>query len=54
MKLPLAEVESLVARGESDTLEFKRTTGELKAARCVMMRYLSSAWNATASSSSVK
>jgi len=34
------EVESLVARGESDTLEFKRTTSELKAAGATLSAFL--------------
>jgi hypothetical protein len=30
----LQELQNLVARGESETLEFKRTTGEMKPVLC--------------------
>lgn len=42
-----SEIESLVAGGESDTLEFKRTTGELKAAGATLSAFLNGARGGT-------
>lgn len=40
MGSPLADLQSLVAQGESETLEFKRSTAELKRAGETLCAFL--------------